>query len=356
MIVAVPVIPYVKQSDPASGRTCGAACLSMVYGSFGVAVSQEEIWPNISKRNAFGSVASTTHLMARDAIERGFDAVVIQANHPLEALRVCLLNGIRVILNHRLDQKSPVGHYSVLANIDCADVILHDPLSGPSRQVGFAELLDMWRVGIPISETIGNVLIGIAPRNPAAVEPACSLCKLTIGPEVPCPKCQQPVRLRPSAVLGCVAQRCNSRLWNYLCCPQCDCTWSFHAKPDKKEAAAQPAPAAPKPADPLDVDVIYGDVNKFISQILEIPGASDHPDIRNQIAYLYDQKEPLRMAIAESAAQVRMQTDRLDVLRQTATANEAHNQRRTEEASRQSPPLDGDALGMALLRNLGFVR
>ena len=36
MIAVYPVIPYVKQSDTPGERTCGAACLSMVYGSLGL--------------------------------------------------------------------------------------------------------------------------------------------------------------------------------------------------------------------------------------------------------------------------------------------------------------------------------
>ncbi|HEY3839596.1 MAG TPA: C39 family peptidase, partial [Bryobacteraceae bacterium] len=64
------VIPYEKQSDPQVNRGCGAACLSMVYRSFGKEVPQAEIWPAIAKKNRFGSIASTSHLMAQDANKR----------------------------------------------------------------------------------------------------------------------------------------------------------------------------------------------------------------------------------------------------------------------------------------------
>ena len=34
------IIPYERQSDPRTNRDCGAACLSMVYRSFGKDVAQ----------------------------------------------------------------------------------------------------------------------------------------------------------------------------------------------------------------------------------------------------------------------------------------------------------------------------
>src|SRR6476646_9250891 len=101
------VIAYQAQSDKTARRSCGAACLSMAYHSFGKAVPQAEIWPLIAKPNRVGSIASTTHLMAQDALNRGFSAVAIQARHPLQALRLCRNLGIRAILNHRLRRDAP---------------------------------------------------------------------------------------------------------------------------------------------------------------------------------------------------------------------------------------------------------
>ena len=68
-------IPYQRQSGPQSSRTCGAACLAMVYRSFGKAVAESEIWPVVAKPNLSGSIASTTHLMTRDALGRGLCAI-----------------------------------------------------------------------------------------------------------------------------------------------------------------------------------------------------------------------------------------------------------------------------------------
>src|ERR1051326_3307301 len=167
-------IPYEKQADAAAGRMCGAACLSIVYRSFGKDVPQEEIWPAIAKVNRFGSLASTTHLMAKDALASGLAAVAIQARHPIQALLLCHEAGARAVLNHRLDAHSPAGHYSVMVDIDNKYVVLHDPLLGPARRISHAELLDLWQPKFANSEIVGGVLIAIA-QEPAE-QPPCQFC------------------------------------------------------------------------------------------------------------------------------------------------------------------------------------
>ena len=121
-------IPYERQADAQGNRMCGAASLAMVYGSFGKAISQTEIWPKISKRNNLGSLASATYLMAQDAISRGFAALTIQARHPLQVLRICQDRGIRAILSHRFREDSSTGHYTVLVDVDGEGVVLHERL------------------------------------------------------------------------------------------------------------------------------------------------------------------------------------------------------------------------------------
>ena len=127
-------IPYEKQSEPQINRGCGAACLSMAYRSFGKEIAQAEIWPLIAKQNRFGSIASATHLMALHALKQGLSAVVIQARHPIQVLRICRDNGIRAILSHRPHPGASTGHFTMLVDIDEKDVVVHDPALGPSRR------------------------------------------------------------------------------------------------------------------------------------------------------------------------------------------------------------------------------
>src|SRR5215467_10637735 len=200
-------IPYEGQSDLQTNRGCGAVCLSMVYGSFGKEVPQAEIWPAIAKQNRFGSLASTTHLMAQDASNRGFRAVAIQARHPLHVLRLCRAAGIRAILNPRVKRDSTAGHYTVLVDIDAKDVVVHDPLFGAARRLSHAELLELWLPQVPNSEIAGAVLIALAAPGPPAIA-ACEFCHTPMPLTVGCPRCGKPTGLQPGEALGCIREGC----------------------------------------------------------------------------------------------------------------------------------------------------
>jgi hypothetical protein len=362
MSAAPGAIPYERQSDPQASRTCGAACLSMVYRSFGKEVPQAEIWAAIAKENRFGSLASTTHLMAQDALTRGLCAVAIQARHPLQVLRICRAGGIRAILNHRMKPDSPTGHYSVLAGLDSKNVVFHDPSSGPSQSLPHAELLDLWQPRSIDSEIVGNVLIAVS-AEPMAV-PACEFCHTPILSEVECPRCNKPVGLQPAAILGCMNNGCIARMWNYICCPACDYMWTFGMQspptgagaPSVSTPATQPQ-AAPEPAeDPWKLDQVFGAMDKFCSYILSLPAAATRPEIRQQIEFMIASKEKLKLAQAESFANRAAAEARMAALLQAAQQKEEAHRQKVEKLNTPSPPLDGSALGRALLKNLGFTK
>jgi peptidase C39-like protein len=372
-------IPYEGQFDPQTNRSCGAACLSMIYRSFGKEVAQAEIWPAIAKRNRFGSLASTTHLMARDALSRGFVSVAIQVRHPLQALRLCRESGVRAILNHRLKPDAPTGHYTVFVDINDSSVVVHDPLAGPSRQLSHAELLELWRPSAPASEIVGNVLIGVATAESEGRP--CRLCRTPILSNVECPRCHKPVSLQPRALLGCLSSACAARMWNYVCCPSCDYIWTFNlpislATPwgvATDAGASLPlssdARGAAAEENPWNVNRIFGELDKFCNLIRAMPGAEHNPDIKQQLDFIAAGKEKLKLAQAEAIAHQRARGEQLRKMQEAAEQmEEARRQkdqayRRQEEPrlqamegrDRPSPPLDGNALGRALLQNLGFA-
>jgi len=367
MNAAAVAVPYESQTDAPTIRDCGAACLSMVYRSLGRDIAREEIWPAIAKPNHLGSVSSTTHLMAQHALRMGMAAVAIQARHPLQALRICRDAGIRAILNHRLKHDAPAGHYTVLLDIDDRSVLLHDPFYGPSRCLSHAELLELWQPLFAGSEIVGNMLIGIAPepRPPAA----CAFCHTALPASIECPKCKRLVGLQPDALLGCVTSACIARMWNYLCCPSCDCTWTFSmAEAPASVASAHDrggagackastpgAPPAPDSAkDPWNLDRLFGELDKFASHIHSLPAAAAHPEIQQHLAFMAASKEKLKLAQAEELAHRKATAEQISKLRATAQqAAEAHS-KAMEDLNRPSPPLDAHALGRALLRNLGY--
>lgn len=352
------VIPYEKQSDPQVNRGCGAACLSMVYRSFGKEVPQAEIWPVIAKPNRFGSVASTSHLMALDANKRGFAAVAIQARHSLQVLRLCRDAGIRAILNHRAGKDSASGHYSVFVDLDDKVVVLHDPFAGPSRRIPHDELLDLWRPKSADSEIIGLGLIVIAdPAVPAVLE--CEFCHTPIPPRVECPRCKQPVGLRPNVPLGCVNNACIARMWNFVTCPSCDYTWSFtvqsgHTSPVM--SASQPEAKAEKEdkMEPVSLAPMLAELNKFCDHILTLPGAAENADIRRQMDLLAVVKEKLALSRAEGLFHLKVHEERMAAMTAAAKANAEAHQKKMDAANQPAPHLDGGALAEALLKDLGF--
>ena len=391
---ATPVIPYEQQSDPKTNRMCGAAALRMVYRSFGDApetdtvrkrgrdrrvsdrpapgrerrstgrrteeASQAEIFAAISKPNRFGSVASTTHLMVQDAQSRGFAAVAVQARYPLQALSSCLDQGIRAILNHRLRADSPAGHFSVLVDLGPQDVVLHDPFAGPHRRVPHAELLELWRPGFPSSEIAGNVLIGIAKR-PAPV-PACPLCATPVPPSVPCPRCGKSVSLRPPGLMGCVgAGSCMERLWNYVCCPSCDYMFTFSMPAPAEQ------PAASTDGGPWNLGPLFAELDRFRDRVLAVPGVADRADVRQQLEAIQKNKERLKLAETEEAGLQKERDAQLSAAKEkygqaaapapadpaVSAVRQAHEQAR---AAQPAAPVDGGALGDALLKDLGIVK
>lgn len=348
-------IPYERQSDPEAGRTCGAACLSMVYRSFGKDVPQTEIWPAISKPNQFGSLASTTHLMTQDVLNRGLSAVAIQARHPLQALRLCHEGKIRAILNHRLQPDVGTGHYTVMVDLDDNSVVLHDPYFGPSQRVSAAELNALWQPRFPNAEIVGNVLIAIASDPPPP--PACQFCHTVIPLSAVCPRCRKPINLRPAAVLGCINPRCIARMWNYICCPACDFMLDASAQPADGTGDAASADAAPRDAavEPATLNRMFAEIDKFCSQIQSMPGAGKHVELQQQLEALKGTRTAVMQALATAAVHVQTHKDQLAAFLQAANARGEEQRKKMSEVNAPATPLDGNALGRALLKDLGFI-
>ncbi len=356
---------FESKSRPQGARDCGAICLSAVYRSLGKEVSPAEIWPEVSKENHFGSLASTTHLMTQDALNRGFAAVAFQARHPLLMLQRCRDWGVRAILNHRLRQGVPTGHYTVLADIDSQNVVLYDPSYDSSVTLSHSELLELWQPHFPNSEIVGYMLIGVAPRPSEAL--TCHLCRTPLPSSIECPRCRKAVGLEPGAILGCVSNACIARTWKYICCPTCDYTWDLTAQPDLDGAAAAvPTPASPGPAEKasaaqsLDINKLFGELDKFSAFLLALPAAAGHSDIKKQLSFISSSKEKLKAALDEVlASREKRQAQMSALIEQVQAQSQAQpkperTKRRAVQPNPSAPPLDGHALGRALMRNLGW--
>ncbi len=334
------VIPFEKQSEKLTGRACGAACLSMVYRSLGKPVEQTAIWPVISKPNRFGQVSSTTYLMTQDALNRGFRAVAIQARNPLDALRLCSAKGIRAILNHRAQADSAAGHYTVLVDIDSKDVILHDPLFGAARRLPHAQLLELWNPQIANSEIVGGVLIAVG--MPAEAEtPACEFCHTPMVRSIDCPRCGKPTCLEPGAVLACMRDGCIARMWNWVCCPACDCVFSLKDGQAAGASAAAPklAAAGAAPAVPaIDLAKLFGEIDKFTGQIRAMPGMANNPDIKKRLEFIEATKDEVKVAHAADVARREAAMGKLSAFQENNKKQKRSSLKRRKSARRLGRP------------------
>jgi hypothetical protein len=353
MSSAATVIPYEKQSEKLTGRACGAACLSMAYRSFGKEVEQTEIWPVIAKANRFGQISSTTYLMAQDALKRGFSAIAIQARHPLQALRLAKAAGIRAILNHRVQRDSAAGHYSILVDMDEKEIVVHDPLFGAARRLTHAELMELWLPQAHNSEIAGGVLIAIGEAGLPA-QPACEFCRTPMLSSVDCPRCNKPVGLEPGAVLGCIRDGCIARMWNWICCPACDYVFTLKAGAAAGASMeAQPSAGTGVPVPAVDLAKLFAEMDKFTSHVLSIPAVANNPDIKKRLELVEASKEQIKAAHAADLAR------RATAFGQIAAFEENTKQQKEAETKKiedreHAPPLDGDALGDTMLKNLGL--
>jgi hypothetical protein len=297
--------------------------------------------------------------MALDALNRGFSAVAFQARHPLHALKVCRTLGAHAILNHRPSPEAPTGHYSVLVDIDDKNVFIHDPSLGPSRRLSHSELMELWQPGLAPSEIVGNVLIAIAAAE-APAPAACEFCRTAMPPEVECPGCKKPVALRPGRVLGCMGEGCIARMWNCICCPACDYTWTFRGQPQtagaSSAAGARPSPVTEPgpPEDPWKLNPVFAALDKFCNHIMSDSDLANRPEIKEQIDFLRSGKEKLKLEQAEQSARHDERRQQLAAIKKAAIAAEQAHLKKVEELNTPSSSLDGHALGRALLKNLGL--
>jgi len=149
-------------------RRCGAAALCMVLRDFGINVTQEQIWEEIktpvapSKPNEF---RIETFRLATFARKYGLDAIVGRLRKPLAFLEnLRCEQGYRLILNHRVRQDSPQGHFTVFVKTGKTGtgeqtILLHDPQQGPNRRISATELADLWQPTGQNCEITGNVAV-----------------------------------------------------------------------------------------------------------------------------------------------------------------------------------------------------
>ena len=104
-----------------------------------------------------------------------------------------------------------------------------------------------------------------------------------------------------------------------------------------------------------DLDAAFAKVDAFTSELMRIPGVAEHPDVKTQIDFINLSKDQARVALAETLATLKGRFERATSAEETVNKKvEEHKKQKLAEVNAPLEPLDGNALGQALLKNLGF--
>jgi len=177
-------------------RACGGLTLVKILARCGVERSAHEVWPHISRPGLRGQLCARSYLIGRYAVSSGLSAAVIQchAARAWDGLVTCASNGFHVIINHRATNQrfsavAEEGHYTILHTISTEAIELDDPTVGHVLRLTKRDFLDRWQ---PNYETAGFVMIAIAPDTLVVENTA----------NARCPRCEEPLRFRPSALFN----------------------------------------------------------------------------------------------------------------------------------------------------------
>lgn len=121
-------------------RTCGLAAMRMVLPPLGK-TPPKNLWDIIRG----GKNDSSTRNMAQAALLLGLNALITRAARPWDALNHILNTpDVYVILNHRISENSPLGHFSVMTDLTPTHITTHDPQFGPYHKMTFSHFLKLW--------------------------------------------------------------------------------------------------------------------------------------------------------------------------------------------------------------------
>jgi hypothetical protein len=145
-------------------------------------------------------------------------------------------------------------------------------------------------------------------------------------------------------------------MWNWICCPACDYVFTLKAG----AAAGGPIEAQPSaagtavPAPAVDIAKLFAEIDKFTSHVLSIPAAANDPTIKQKLELVSASKEQFKAAHAADLARRATALGQIAAFQEKNTQQKEAQLKKIEELNAPGTPLDGDALGDAMLKNLGF--
>jgi hypothetical protein len=114
------------------------------------------------------------------------------------------------------------------------------------------------------------------------------------------------------------------------------------------------APAAPEPGG-AKFERLFTQLDKFCDYIESIPQLAQHPEIRQRVAALRAGKGQLKMARSDVLYHQKVHQAQTAQLLQKHKEEQAAMLQKKEAMDQPAPPLDGNALGQALAKDLGLV-
>jgi hypothetical protein len=130
--------------------------------------------------------------------------------------------------------------------------------------------------------------------------------------------------------------------------------WNFAEAP---LAATASAPEKPKEKDdPFQFGKLFAELDKFCAAIAAMPLAASNPVVMKQLEFMKGGKQRLAEAADKQMALLQEHHEkRIALMQKSKQAQEAKRQK-LQQLNQPLPPLDGHALGLALLKNMGLIR
>ena len=100
---------------------------------------------------------------------------------------------------------------------------------------------------------------------------------------------------------------------------------------------------------------LFAELDKFCDLIRGLPGANSSAPLKEHLDRIGISKEKIVLAQSETLAYEKMAQDQWKKILEASEQKKDEHRRRMEELNRPSAPLDGNVLGRALLKNLGFL-
>lgn len=131
-------------------NNCGPAALSMVFSTYGLSVSQEELG---QKMRPFNSIYGGTDdksvfpdEFVRTAKEYGFEALT-RPNGDVTLLKKLIANDIPVVVRTWLNPGEDIGHFRIIRGYDDASQVFiqDDSYQGQGLTYSYDEVVQMWK-------------------------------------------------------------------------------------------------------------------------------------------------------------------------------------------------------------------